>query len=124
MLDNGQMFSTKDRDNDAREDFQMAELFTGAWWYGVTAFSSLNGPYHNGQMFSTKDRDNDARADDDLANDFSGAWWYGVTVFSSLNGPYQTEPYVPGEFGTLWWEYNKQYSYSMKETKMLIKPNQ
>ena len=80
--------------------------------------------FDNGQMFSTKDRDNDARTDDDLANDFSGAWWYGVTVFASLNGPYYSEPYVPGGFGILWWEYNRLYGYSMKETKMLIKPVQ
>ena len=44
----GQMFSTKDRENDSSQYVDLAEFFTGAWWYGFTADSSLNGQYHFG----------------------------------------------------------------------------
>ena len=49
---NGQMFSTKDRDNDVVLMLNSAELFTGAWWYSLYISSSLNGQYHVGPFVS------------------------------------------------------------------------
>ena len=107
------------------DTFKIAEESDG-YRLTISGFSGDAGDSmtygHNGQMFSTKDRDNDARADFEMAELFSGAWWFGVTAFSSLNGPYHSEPNVSREFGIMWWEYNRMTGYSMKETKMLIKP--
>ena len=45
----GQMFSTKDRNNDGSVFHKgLAEYFSGAWWYGAPSTSSLNGKYHFG----------------------------------------------------------------------------
>ncbi|GFR79704.1 ficolin-2 [Elysia marginata] len=40
---NGQKFSTKDRDNDVFADRNCAELYHGAWWYKDCTFVNLNG---------------------------------------------------------------------------------
>ena len=45
---NGQLFSTKDVDNDTSDRLKLAEYFTGAWWYGTSTSSSLNGQYRFG----------------------------------------------------------------------------
>ena len=43
----GQIFSTKDRDNDNLPIYvSSAEYFSDAWWYGSTASSCLNGQYY------------------------------------------------------------------------------
>ena len=78
--------------------------------------------YHNLQMFSTTDRDNDANEFMNIAEYFSSGWWFGpmVTV-SNLNGPYRYGPAV-GDIGIMWSVFGHEQRYSMKETKMLIKP--
>ena len=48
----GQMFSTKDRDNEDITFMSLANHFSGAWWYGSTSSSSLNGQYHFGPVVS------------------------------------------------------------------------
>ena len=42
---NGMFFSTKDRDNDAKQSSDCAEQLKGGWWYGACFNASLNGPY-------------------------------------------------------------------------------
>ncbi|XP_033749330.1 fibrinogen-like protein A [Pecten maximus] len=42
---NGQMFSTKDRDNDETSTRNCAVYRHGAWWYRACAFANLNGRY-------------------------------------------------------------------------------
>jgi ficolin len=44
---NGNMFSTKDRDNDGA-GFNCAYRFNGAWWYKSCHLSNLNGLYLSG----------------------------------------------------------------------------
>ena len=44
MVENGQMFTTKDQDNDASST-NCAENHHGAWWYGDCLQSNLNGLY-------------------------------------------------------------------------------
>lgn len=39
------MFSTKDRDNDKKEDGNCAQIFKGGWWYTKCYESNLNGKY-------------------------------------------------------------------------------
>ena len=74
---------------------------------------------HDGLKFSTKDRDNDDVSDISKAYEFHGAWWYGYLTESNLNGQY-LGPDVDGENGIMWLTFNNSYTYSMKETKMLI----
>ena len=42
---NGQMFSTRDRDNDSYVSGSCAVSYDGAWWYNYCSSSSLNGPH-------------------------------------------------------------------------------
>ena len=42
---NGQMFSTKDNDND-NSGSNCATGFIGAWWFNRCSWSCLNGPFH------------------------------------------------------------------------------
>ncbi|XP_038061710.1 angiopoietin-related protein 1-like [Patiria miniata] len=42
----GQPFTTKDRDNDAANHNNCAQMHTGAWWFKGCFFSHLNGQYY------------------------------------------------------------------------------
>ncbi|XP_033639020.1 ryncolin-1-like [Asterias rubens] len=42
----GQSFSTKDQDNDARSDYNCAEGYEGAWWFNRCFQAHLNGKYY------------------------------------------------------------------------------
>ncbi|XP_060561066.1 protein scabrous-like [Ruditapes philippinarum] len=48
----GNMFSTKDRDNDESADENCAHIFEGAWWYKYCHKSNLNGLYLSGNHSS------------------------------------------------------------------------
>ena len=77
--------------------------------------------YHNGEKFSTKDKDNDRKNKGHLAVIFSGGWWFGSNVRSSLNGRYLFDSDSDNN-GILWSGFGNGPRYSMKETKMLIRP--
>ena len=45
---NGQMFSTWDKDNDV-SSMSCAQAYSGAWWYERCTYSNLNGVYKHVQ---------------------------------------------------------------------------
>ncbi|KAM8934330.1 ficolin-2-like [Pelodytes ibericus] len=47
-IHNNRRFSTKDQDNDGKDNANCAELHKGAWWYKSCYISSLNGEYQKG----------------------------------------------------------------------------
>ncbi|KAI0216952.1 Ryncolin-1, partial [Lamellibrachia satsuma] len=49
---NGQVFSTKDRDNDAQNGWHCALQNKGGWWYKNCHEVNLNGPYHSSPSYA------------------------------------------------------------------------
>uniref|UniRef100_A0A8C4S8M8 Angiopoietin-like 3 n=1 Tax=Erpetoichthys calabaricus TaxID=27687 RepID=A0A8C4S8M8_ERPCA len=41
----GMKFSTKDRDNDKKDDFNCAQNYSGGWWFNACGDSNLNGKF-------------------------------------------------------------------------------
>ena len=78
--------------------------------------------YHNGFMFSTKDRDTGPLAYKKCAQFYSGAWWYRSCFVSNLNGRYYFPPDGHLPDGIIWWSWRHK-NYSLKATKLMIKPN-
>ena len=48
-------FTTKDRDQDTKEEANCAVYFKGAWWYRSCHSSNLNAMYLNGKHASPAD---------------------------------------------------------------------
>ncbi|XP_035826637.1 fibrinogen C domain-containing protein 1-A-like [Aplysia californica] len=61
---NGQAFTTKDRDNDAYSSLNCASRFHGAWWYNNCAYVNLNGAWVSEEL----DR---------------GLFWFSVTGYGN-----------------------------------------
>ena len=53
--ENGQQFTTIDRDNDSLNSGNCALTFRGAWWYDRCHDGNLNGLYHGGSHTSFAD---------------------------------------------------------------------
>ena len=77
---------------------------------------------HNGMMFTTKDEDNDKSSRyGNCAVTYKGAWWYNDCHDSNLNGLYGRGANTTYGKGVNWFSW-KGYSYSLKKTKMKIRP--
>lgn len=100
-----------------REHFALTVLGN----YNGTAGDSLN--YHAGHKFSTFDLDNDGWKEGNCAQAHQGGWWYNECDMSNLNGRYLTGD-VPGdqEYKGIYWNDFRGNSYSLKASKMLIRP--
>ncbi|XP_043071258.1 techylectin-5B-like [Drosophila grimshawi] len=46
----GLKFSTRDRDNDQKDTFNCAEIYTGGWWYDACYKSHLMGKYQDSSL--------------------------------------------------------------------------
>ena len=75
-----------------------------------------------GTAFSTYDNDNDQHSTNCAANYRTG-WWHTRCYAGQLNGPYRTPPNNEQDDakGITWHAY-KQKWYSMKASRMRIKP--
>ena len=90
----------------------------------VDAGDSISGadPKSDGQQFSTIDEDNDQHGSIHCAQEYTGAWWYSSCLSSNLNGFYFTPgPGNPEKEGVIWHSF-RGYEYSLKSTKMKMKP--
>ncbi|XP_066296432.1 fibrinogen C domain-containing protein 1-A-like [Branchiostoma lanceolatum] len=78
--------------------------------------------WHNGMKFSARDVDHGGSH---CAQRFSGGWWYNACAHSDLNGPYyQSEDYNGDDtgFGVDWYHWKNTHYYSLKATKMMVRP--
>ena len=87
--------------------------------YSGTAGDSFSST--NGLQFSTKDRDNDSNGSGSCANAFHGAWWYANCHASNLNGKYLNGPHKSYANGVNWYHF-KGHNYSLKKTKIKLRP--
>ncbi|XP_019615929.1 PREDICTED: microfibril-associated glycoprotein 4-like [Branchiostoma belcheri] len=80
--------------------------------------------HHNGRKFSARNRDNDGSSIYNCAQLFSGGWWYNNCASSALNAAYfQPEDYHGDDTGPgVRWYHWKGYYYSLKATKMMVRP--
>lgn len=93
--------------------------------YSGTAGDAMS-TYHNNMKFSTIDRDNDEWHLNCAKKDQSG-WWYRACGFASLNGLYilnGTIDMAPDGLvkGIIWYNWKRNFGYSMKKTEIKIKP--
>lgn len=93
--------------------------------YSGTAGDAMS-TYHNNMKFSTLDRDNDEWHLNCAKKDQAG-WWYRACGFASLNGLYilnGTIDMAPDGLvkGIIWYNWKRNFGYSMKKTEIKIKP--
>ncbi|XP_036410791.1 angiopoietin-related protein 3-like [Megalops cyprinoides] len=79
---------------------------------------------HTGTRFSTKDRDNDNKEDSNCAQDYTGGWWFNACGDANLNGKYiHIRPKGRTERRRgLYWKPGRGNSYSVRATKMSVRP--
>ncbi|XP_019638189.1 PREDICTED: fibrinogen-like protein 1 isoform X1 [Branchiostoma belcheri] len=90
------------------------------FYLSLTGSSSNN----NGRKFSTRLNDRDTYSGS-MAEYYGGGWWYGYSSRSSLNGPYfrDTDVFnINNGFGVQWYPFNSILYYSLKKTKMMVRP--
>ncbi|XP_066270929.1 microfibril-associated glycoprotein 4-like [Branchiostoma lanceolatum] len=82
--------------------------------------------YLNGAKFSTRWFDQDMNSALSMAEFHGGGWWYGRGLaYSSLNGPYFRDTDLhrtENGFGVLWYQFTTGWDYSLKKTKMMVRP--
>jgi hypothetical protein len=78
--------------------------------------------YHNDMDFSTYDRNNDKVNTTccPCALSLGSGWWFGNCAESNLNGVYKKNP-KGNNFTGIFWEHWLA-DYSLKSTKMMIRP--
>uniref|UniRef100_A0A3Q3WE13 Fibrinogen C-terminal domain-containing protein n=1 Tax=Mola mola TaxID=94237 RepID=A0A3Q3WE13_MOLML len=80
--------------------------------------SSIGQP---GSDFSTKDADND-KCVCKCSQLTTGGWWFDACGPSNLNGMYYQQGQNSNRFNGIKWYYWKGSGYSLKSTKMMIRP--
>ncbi|XP_053661071.1 microfibril-associated glycoprotein 4-like [Anopheles marshallii] len=86
--------------------------------YSGTAGDSFTS--HQYEVFSTYDQDNDKAATSHCAKSFVGAWWFYKCHRSHLNGEYLNGK-INRQVGIMWYEFRGSH-YSLKSTKMMVRP--
>ncbi|XP_019637885.1 PREDICTED: fibrinogen-like protein A [Branchiostoma belcheri] len=90
----------------------------------------LTGSYtNNGMKFSARLHDQDTWSSGSRAEYYGPGWWYGLNSYSNLNGPYfrDTDGFNSNNgYGVYWFPFSEIYGppfmYSLKKTKMMIRP--
>eukprot|EP00058_Branchiostoma_floridae_P019693 XP_002605183.1 hypothetical protein BRAFLDRAFT_80875 [Branchiostoma floridae] len=81
---------------------------------------------NNGAKFSTRWYDQGTDSSTSMAEYFGGGWWFNGFGHSNLNGPYFRDPdrYNSNDgLGVFWYPfYSNNNNYSLKKTKMMIRP--
>ncbi|XP_078621158.1 microfibril-associated glycoprotein 4-like [Branchiostoma floridae x Branchiostoma japonicum] len=80
---------------------------------------------NNGAQFGTRGHDRDTYPFDSRADWYGGGWWYDYFSHSNLNGPYfqDTDGFnYDNGYGVYWHPFNNSYYYSLKKTKMMVRP--
>ncbi|XP_078700611.1 microfibril-associated glycoprotein 4-like isoform X2 [Branchiostoma floridae x Branchiostoma belcheri] len=89
-------------------------------------FSLSDSSYtNNGMKFSTRLHDQGTYCSGSRAEVYGGGWWYGSNSYSNLNGPYfrDTDGFNGNNgVGVYWSPFNNNGYYSLKKTKMMVRP--
>ncbi|XP_078621952.1 microfibril-associated glycoprotein 4-like [Branchiostoma floridae x Branchiostoma japonicum] len=98
--------------------------YSGTAGDGFRLLSSTNG--NNGAKFSARWLDRDTYSSASMTEYYGGGWWYKhAGSYSSLNGPYfrHTDGFISNNgYGVYWYPFNNNYYYSLKKTKMMVRP--
>ncbi|XP_051985979.1 angiopoietin-related protein 3-like [Xyrauchen texanus] len=80
---------------------------------------------HTGMKFSTKDKNNNNLDESNCARNYTGGWWFNACEDTNLNGRYawMRSKYRPQRRKEIYWRPAKGSSYSLKSTKITIRPS-
>uniref|UniRef100_A0AAY4CRM7 Fibrinogen C-terminal domain-containing protein n=1 Tax=Denticeps clupeoides TaxID=299321 RepID=A0AAY4CRM7_9TELE len=80
---------------------------------------------HTATKFSTKDQDNDKHEESNCARIYSGGWWFDACGESNLNGKYLWQKSRGRNMKKkgIYWKPGRGGSYSLKFTKITIRPS-
>ena len=76
--------------------------------------------FHNGMNFTTVDRDNDRNAAN--CGDWYGGFWHNSCVHAGLNNRWRNTSEGAYQNRHIYWIYWRGVGYSLKSTKMMIRP--